>query len=423
MSRVAKPPHLAPFKRNGRPAVWAIVWTEPGRGGQRAETGYAVAAPDGLANAERFFETWKEKRRTATPVAGPGDPAAVKISDVIDAYIVGKRPPGYERLRGDEHRMELASHARKVLGARPVSYFFANDTISTLTRKRVREYTEWRQRHSIRVIDKKAGTVEIVDAETADGTIRRELVGLLRPAITFAIEEGMLPTGLVVPLELPPMPEARDRWLTETEVAQLLWEARGAVLTPEVRRMYGHSSMRDRRARPYLPLFIRLALYTAARRGAIIDLKWPQIDLVNETIDFRAPGRRTTKKGRTVVPIPRQLMVALRIAQRHATCEYVIADADGRRVLDVHKSFDAAVRRAGIAHCTIHTLRHTAATWLAQRGVEIWDISKQLGHADVRTTNKVYAHHSPKHLAKAKAGFERRKLVPAQSGTSAKRAG
>jgi integrase len=410
MSRAAKPPHLAPFKRKGRAAVWAIVWTEPGRGGQRAETGYAVAAPDGLANAERFFEAWQEKRRAATQApAGASDPTAVKITDVIDAYIIGKRPPGYQRLRGEEHAMELAAHTRKVLNARPLSYFFADDTISALTRKRQREYREWRQGHSVRVVDKKAGTVEIIEAETSDGTMRREIVGLLRPAITFAIEEGMLPTGLVVPLELPPVPEARDRWLSETEVAKLLWEARGAVLTPEIRRMYGHTSMRDRRPRSHLPLFIRIALYTAARRGAILNLKWPQIDLVNETIDFREPGRQTTKKGRNVVPIPRQLMVALRIAQRYATCEYVIADADGRRVLDVHKGFDAAVKRAGIARCSIHTLRHTAATWLAQRGVEIWDISKQLGHADVRTTNKVYAHHSPKHLAKAKAGFERRR--------------
>jgi len=41
---------------------------------------------------------------------------------------------------------------------------------------------------------------------------------------------------------------------------------------------------------------------------------------------------------------------------------------------------------------TFHELRHTYASTLAQRGVDLLTISKLLGHADVRITARHYAH-------------------------------
>jgi integrase len=40
---------------------------------------------------------------------------------------------------------------------------------------------------------------------------------------------------------------------------------------------------------------------------------------------------------------------------------------------------------------TFHCLRHTFAYWLVQRGVSIYEVSKLLGHADIKTT-QIYAH-------------------------------
>jgi len=56
-----------------------------------------------------------------------------------------------------------------------------------------------------------------------------------------------------------------------------------------------------------------------------------------------------------------------------------------------------AMERAGIEDFTYHGLRHTFATRLAQSGVDLYKISKLLGHKDIKTTQR-YAHHCPESL-------------------------
>ena len=54
-----------------------------------------------------------------------------------------------------------------------------------------------------------------------------------------------------------------------------------------------------------------------------------------------------------------------------ATC---FVEFNGRPVASVKKGFKTAVGLAGLpGKLTRHVLRHTAATWLMQRGVPIWE--------------------------------------------------
>jgi integrase len=362
---------LARDKRATR-AIWIIRWTE---GGRKLEKSTGCDAAN-IREARTFFEAWLSERRRASRT-GPGDPDQVQVADILIDY-------------AGEHGGEVASPATLAGAIEPLLAFFKDDTIATLTTERVKEYWGWRRRHSIHALDRERTEVEIVDRGASDGTIIRELGGTLRPAIRHAIEQRRLVPGTYY-VPVPQAPPGRDYWITRPEAARLLWETR-----------------RDKRARLHLPLYSLIALYTGARRGAILELTWKQVDLVRGRIDFNPPGRVHTKKRRSVIPVPRSLLAALRRAQQRATCDHVIA-YQGEPVASVKTGFNSAAERAGIPDCTSHTLRHTAGTWMAQRGVPMHQIAGYLGHSVARTT-ELYAHHHPDYMREAKAALERRRF-------------
>lgn len=224
----------------------------------------------------------------------------------------------------------------------------------------------------------------------APGTVRRELA-TITAAQNFLFREGKLTRVVGVPL--PEKPDPKDRWLTAREAALLLNAARHG----------------GRDTRLYLPLFVLVALYTGARKEAILSLKWPQVDLKAKRVTFAVPGRAKTKKKRPTLPIPRRLMTFLRLAWRRRSSDIgPVIHIDGKPILRIDKGFRTAVIRAGLKDVTPHTLRHTRGTWLAQNGVPMWDIAGWLGQ-DPETTARIYAHHSPDFMGKALEAADRRR--------------
>jgi integrase/recombinase XerD len=65
------------------------------------------------------------------------------------------------------------------------------------------------------------------------------------------------------------------------------------------------------------------------------------------------------------------------------------------------RAFDAAVKAAGLVGSP-HKLRHSYASWFLAAGGDMFTLSRILGHASIRTTEKVYAHFQPEHLDKAR---------------------
>jgi integrase len=349
-------------------AIWVIRWTEGGQKRERS-TGCDASDPGG---AQLFFESWLRERRRALQT-GPSDPDQVRVADLLEDY-------------AREHGGELSAPATLAWACEPMLAFFQGDTIATLTPERAKEYWEWRRKHSVRGVNRERTEVEIIERGAGDGTIIRELACVLRPAIHHAIKQRRLVLGEYY-IPVPPQPPGRDYWITRHEAARLLQEA-----------------CRDRSARLHLPLYVMVALYTGARRGAILDLTWRQVDLVNGRIDFNPPGRPQTNKRRPHIPVPRALLAALRRAHTRASSPYVVA-FHGERIKSVKTAFNKAAERAGIPDCTSHTLRHTAGTWMAQRGVPIHEIGGYLGHSESRTT-ELYAHHHPDYMQAARAAFE-----------------
>jgi integrase len=62
----------------------------------------------------------------------------------------------------------------------------------------------------------------------------------------------------------------------------------------------------------------------------------------------------------------------------------------------VKRSFKRLVAKAGLpTDMRFHDLRHTAATLLLIRGVNVKVVSEMLGHADISITLRIYSHVIP----------------------------
>lgn len=378
MSRHTQPAHLIAFARPGKPAVWTVAYRDAGTP-RRWSTGIPVAGAAEQAKAEAAFAQWQKDRTRAHRPTGSGDPATVKVADVIADYV--------------QHRREkVVAEERLLLAARPLAYFFRDDTMATLMPARVEAYQKWRRQNGVRVVNKRTVEIEVVklDKPISDNTLIRELGGVLVPAISHAIGYTHRLQAGQYTIPRPDKPAGRDRWLTQGEAARLLRESRHVW-----------------RSRLHLPLYILIGLYTGQRRGAILDLKWTQVDFINGRIDFNPPGRQQTKKHRPVIAVPRQLLAMLRRAHKRASCEYVIA-YNGQRVLNIKHGFATACERAGLGGIGTHVLRHTAGTWMAQAGVPLFQIAGYIGHSDARTT-ELYSHHHPDYQKGAVAALERRR--------------
>jgi integrase len=321
-----------------------VTWTERGRSRE------CSAGTADREQAEIFFAEWLQRRGRR---AGPSDPAAILVTDMLNEYLQQRGP-------------KVAATERIAYAVLALTDFFEGNSVAEVTPQTCGRYAEKRGRSA--------------------GTVRREL-GVLRAAINYAHKNGRITRPVAV--ELPERPDPRDRWLTRAEAARLIRAAR----TPQ--------------ARLYLPLFILIGLYTGRRKEAILSLRWPQVNLDARTINFELAGRRRTNKKRGIIPVPPRLLPHLRRAKKRGTEIGYVLHVNGDRLGDIKKGFAAACERAGIEGASPHTLKHTAATWLMQAGTDPWQAAGFLS-TSVETLLRVYGHHHPDHQREAAENIGRR---------------
>jgi hypothetical protein len=96
-----------------------------------------------------------------------------------------------------------------------------------------------------------------------------------------------------------------------------------------------------------------------------------------------------------------RLLAHLRRWSRLGIAKSHFVEWNGKPVASVKTGFGSAVRIAGldvtVGNVTPHTLRHTAATWLMQRGAPMWEAAGFLGMSE-KTLRDTYGHHHPDHL-------------------------
>lgn len=138
---------------------------------------------------------------------------------------------------------------------------------------------------------------------------------------------------------------------------------------------------------------MRLALETAGRKQALLDLTWDRVDFETKVIHLHDPMRQVTKKRRASVPISPTLLPHLEAVRKASG---PVLGHGG----DVYQQIRRIARLAKVPNVSPNVFRHTAATKMARRGVPLWIIAKILGNS-LEMVERVYAKHEPADLRDA----------------------
>lgn len=144
---------------------------------------------------------------------------------------------------------------------------------------------------------------------------------------------------------------------------------------------------------------VRLLLLTGCRKRELLDAKWSEIDMDKQV--WRIPMERAKTSKTRHVPLSGQAMAVLQSLRRWNGCDFVVPNPDTRKPYwSIHFSWDRARKAAGLSDVRIHDCRHSFASWLVEAGYSIYIVSKALGHASSRSTER-YAHVSDTTLRSA----------------------
>jgi len=250
------------------------------------------------------------------------------------------------------------------------------------------------------------GNPEAVVLKIGVGTVWTELLRL-RSALNWAFDRELIHRKKHI--WIPRKPDPKKRPLTVEEFLRLREACQNT---------------------PHLRLYVIIALTTAGRTEAILELIWTKIDFYAWTIDLRAekgqevdPLSKRARKGRALVPMTEEARAALLEAKNGALTDHVI-EWDGKPVKSIRKAFAAAVERAGlgtyepdptrpgkqrfVTDVTPHTLRHTAVSWAEEEGYPMDLISRLAAHGSPDVTRRIYAKPGVDVLRPVAAAIDRR---------------
>jgi len=177
------------------------------------------------------------------------------------------------------------------------------------------------------------------------------------------------------------------------------------------------------------PVF--MAVYYGLRRSEISGLQWSAIDFNYKTITIRrtivgcvVDGRyiciekertKTKKSLRTLplMPVIEEMLLRMKAKQEeereffgdsYKNTNYIYVHEDGEYYNPnyITCAFIKHLKNRRFRHIRFHDLRHSCATLMRHEGIKMEDIQKWLGHSQLATTEKIYAHfEEEQHIASA----------------------
>ncbi len=261
----------------------------------------------------------------------------------------------------------------------------------------------------LRVLDK------LIDRETP--ILANRVLALMKSWFRWCVERGLITSNPTAGIRPPSAETSRDRVLTPEELTAI-WEA-----APDLGFPFGQ--------------YFRLLILTGQRRNEVANMQWSQVDLDTNSLLWTLP-KESTKAGR-IHDVPLSTAAAALLDELPTFDElsekdkpeggpYVFTTRSGKAaisgfskakilldsaILERRKKAAKAARSKakveGLADWTIHDLRRTMATWMANNGVAIHVLSAVLNHSPGSTMGITAVY------ARSKFGKEKREALQAWS--------
>lgn len=202
----------------------------------------------------------------------------------------------------------------------------------------------------------------------------------LSHVLTVAVKElRWLPDSPIRSISKLPEPKGRTRYLDDDERKNLL----KACLASTNEHLYA---------------VVVLALSTGMRKGEILGLRWPQINLERGIIVLS-----DTKNGEhRGVPLVGKALEIVKDYDKARTDEdetdLLFPGKAGDKPVDMKKAWQAALEKAEIENFRFHDLRHSAASYLAMNGASLPELAAVLGHKTYEMVKR-YSHLSDSHVS------------------------
>ena len=229
----------------------------------------------------------------------------------------------------------------------------------------------------------------MTDAGRAARTVQYALT-VVRQVYNFAILHDLYDgTNPVSKIRMPKVDNKRLRFLSHEEADRLL-----EALARRSVRLYEMSL---------------ISLNCGLRAGEIHALKWADLDLRRGTVSVL-----DGKGWNRVVPMPRAVIEMLSAKDRTNPDDLIFPSRKGNQKVWVSRTFARVVNELGFNEgisdrrhrVSFHSIRHTYASWLVAEGVDLYTVSKLMGHSSITMTER-YSHLAPDGLRAAVKVLER----------------
>jgi integrase len=317
------------------------------------------------ADTKKEAQVWLRERQGERDRGQLADAGKMTVGEWLDQWLAGRKPDiAGKTYDHDESRARL--HLKPALGPVPLGKLTALHIEQLLAAM----------------------------AEAGHSSSERFKVGsILRAALKAAVRLKLLASNVAADVRLPKVTRPEKVCLDANQAKELLGAARAHRLAT----------------------LFDLALDAGMRPGELFALHWPDVDLdagtvyVHQSLEERKGHLRLketkTPKSKRRIRLARRTVDALRrhrewmrLEGRDVERGPVFCDTEGgflRQSNFLRRVMRPILQRAGLPAIRPYDLRHTSATLLLSRDVNIRVVSERLGHESIELTLKHYAHALP----------------------------